>query len=289
MKLTLESIILVTGGAGFIGSHLCELLINAGYKHVISLDDYSTGSIENHIEGVRYLTGSTINIEKIIDFVPDIVFHLGEYSRVEKSFHDLTNVWDSNVFGTFNVLRFCVKCSAKLVYAGSSTKFADNGIGPNQSPYGWTKSSNIGLIKNFGEWYSLNYTIAYFYNAYGNREIHSGAYATVIGIFSRQSRTNENLTVVSPGTQLRNFTHVSDIVAGLKLVGELGEGDGYGIGNDKSWSIIDVAQLFGGKIKMLPERDGNRMDADLVVTKTKALGWEAKIDLATYVASLNKT
>jgi UDP-glucose 4-epimerase len=286
-KLTLESMVLVTGGAGFIGSHLCELLVNAGYKNVFSLDNYSTGHIANHVPGVSYLTGSTTDIEKIVDFSPDLVFHLGEYSRVERSFLDLDTVWESNARGTFNVLRFCVNRSAKLVYAGSSTKFADDGLGPSQSPYGWTKASNTRLIESFSKWFSLSYAIVYFYNAYGGREIAAGDYATVIGIFSRQARDGESLKVVSPGTQERNFTHVNDIVNGLKLVGEAGEGDGYGIGHDKSWSVLQVAQLYGKEIEMLPARIGNRMGADLVVTKTKSLGWEAKIDLADYVASLS--
>lgn len=286
-KFSLESTVLVTGGAGFIGSHLCELLVNTGYKNVFSLDNYSTGHIANHVPGVSYLTGSTTDIGKIVDFSPDLVFHLGEYSRVERSFLDLDTVWESNATGTFNVLRFCVNRSAKLVYAGSSTKFADDGLGPSQSPYGWTKASNTGLIENFSKWFSLSYAIVYFYNVYGGREITTGDYATVIGIFSRQAGDGESLKVVSPGTQERNFTHVDDIVNGLKLVGEAGEGDGYGIGHDKSWSVLQVAQLFGKEIEMLPARIGNRMGADLVVTKTKSLGWEAKIDLADYVASLS--
>ena len=287
VDFSVDSKILVTGGAGFIGSHLCELLINSGYINVFSLDNYSTGREENHIAGVTYLHGDTASIDSLVNFSPDLVFHLGEYSRVERSFLDLDKVWESNSLGTFKVLQFCVKHAAKLVYAGSSTKFADHGLGPTQSPYGWTKSSNTGLIKSFGDWYGLKHAIVYFYNAYGGRELDVGDYATVIGIFSRQMREGKSLKVVRPGTQLRNFTHVEDIVSGLKLVGELGVGDGYGIGHDKSWSVLDAANLFGSEIEMLAERNGNRMGADLVVTKTKALGWKAEIDLSDYVVSLN--
>jgi len=287
VSLRLDSIILVTGGAGFIGSHLCELLINTGYKNIFSLDNYSTGTTNNHVEGVTYIEGSTKDIEKLIDFSPDLVFHLGEYSRVERSFFDIEHVWENNVFGTYAVLQFCINRSAKILYSGSSTKFADGGLGPTQSPYAWTKSSNTSLIKNYARWFGLKYSIVYFYNAYGGREINEGDYATVIGIFTSLAKQGKNLQVVSPGTQLRNFTHVDDIVSGLKLVGELGEGDGYGIGHDKSWSVLEVANLFNRKIEMLPERPGNRMDADLIVEKTKSLGWDAKINLDDYIAALN--
>ncbi len=286
MNLTLESKILVTGGAGFIGSHLCESLVRDGSRNVYSLDNYSTGSEANHVNGVKYLKGDTQNISDIVDFSPDIIFHLGEYSRVEKSFFELDKVWSSNTTGTYNVLKFCINNNSKLVYAGSSTKFSSDGVGSHQSPYAWTKASNTDLVKSFGRWFSLEYAIVYFYNAYGGREIQSGDYATLIGIFTKQARLGENLSVVSPGTQLRNFTHVEDIVSALKKIGENGKGDGYGIGHDKSWSVLQVAQLFGGKIKMMAARSGNRMDSALIVDKTKSLGWEAKIDLADYVASL---
>lgn len=138
--------ILVTGGAGFIGSHLCDKLAQENINNVFSLDNYSTGLKENHVDNVIYIEGEVENIEKLVNFKPDIIYHLGEYSRVEQSFDDIEKVWKSNKDGIFAVLQFCRKTKAKLVYAGSSTKFGDGGLGRSQSPYAWTKASNTELV-----------------------------------------------------------------------------------------------------------------------------------------------
>ena len=278
--------VLVTGGAGFIGSHLCEELISKGGYEVFSLDNYSTGSELNHVDGVVYLKGSTVDIEDLVDFHPDYIYHLGEYSRVEQSFDDIEKVYSFNKLGTFAVLQFCRKSGSKLIYAGSSTKFGDGGLGRSQTPYGWTKASNTELVENFGAWFDVPYAIVYFYNAYGPREIASGKYATLIALLAEKMRKGEPLTVVSPGTQHRNFTHVKDIVAGLILVGENAEGDEFGIGNDQSYSILDVANLYGGVIEMLPERRGNRKTAEVMTEKTKSLGWECQHSLEDYIENI---
>jgi UDP-glucose 4-epimerase len=274
--------ILITGGAGFIGSHLCEKLLENNH-HVCSLDNYSTGTIDNHINGASYIKGDTKNIEKLIKFKPDIIYHLGEYSRVEQSFEDIEIVWKSNKDGMFAVLEFCRKYKSKLVYAGSSTKFGDGGLGRNGSPYAWSKASNTELVENYADWFDIEYAIAYFYNVYGGREISSGKYATLIGMFKEKYKNNEALTVVSPGTQLRNFTHVNDIIAGIILVGEKGSGDNYGIGCAESHSILEIAEAFGLKIEMLPERKGNRMSAKVVCDKTKELGWREEVQIMNHI------
>lgn len=280
--------VLVTGGAGFIGSHLCEKLVEDPTNDVFSLDNYSTGSKDNHIKGVHYIEGHTKEIYDLIDFHVDIIFHLGEYSRVEQSFEDIDIVWDSNKNGTFAVLKFCREFECRLIYAGSSTKFGDGGMGRNQSPYGWTKSTNTELTINFGEWFGIDYAIVYFYNAYGPREIKNGKYATLIAKFSEKMLRDEDLTVVSPGSQKRNFTHVYDIVSGLLLVGKYGHGDNYGIGHPDAYSVIEIAKMFDGKIKMLPKRDGNRMTAEVVTKKTEELNWQPKHDIKEYIKSLKK-
>ena len=274
--------ILVTGGAGFIGSHLCEKLADDG-NEVISLDNYSTGSEKNHIDEVVYIKGETTNIDKLITFSPDIIYHLGEYSRVEQSFDDIEKVWSSNKDGIFAVLQFCRKTKAKLIYAGSSTKFGDGGLGRSQSPYAWTKSSNTELVENYGNWFGIKYAITYFYNVYGGREISTGKYATLIALFKEKYKNREPLTVVSPGTQLRNFTHIEDIISGLVLVGKKGRGDNYGIGCSQSFSILDIAKMFGSEIEFLPERKGNRMSASVVCDKTKSLGWEESYSIENYI------
>ena len=279
---------LVTGAAGFIGSHLVEALAAAGNNRVICLDTYFTGSRDNHVAGVEYVEGHTKNIADLCPVAPDIVFHLGEYSRVEQSFQDMALVWDLNKAGTFGVVEYCRHHGSKLVYAGSSTKFADGGMGRDQSPYAWTKATNTELVMNYGRWFGLEFAITYFYNVYGPREITCGEYATVLGIFRSQLEAGEPLTVVSPGTQRRNFTHVDDIVSGLILVGEHGRGDEYGLGADASYSVLEIAHLFGGQIRMLPERRGNRMDAVLDASKATSLGWQAKGCVEKYIADIVK-
>ncbi len=278
--------ILVTGGAGFVGSHLCERLAKDPQNEVYSLDNYFTGSKTNHVENVTYIEGSTSDISKLVTFKPDIVFHLGEYSRVEQSFEDIELVWQYNKDGTFAVLEFIRKTKAKLVYAGSSTKFGDGRLGSNQSPYAWSKSTNTQLVQNYGEWFGINFAITYFYNVYGKREIQSGKYATLIALFKEKMRQNLPLTIVSPGTQQRNFTHIDDIVDGLVLVGENGRGDEYGIGSPEAYTVLEIAQLYGGEIQMLPERKGNRMVAEVVTEKTRMLGWQAKRNIQDYISQL---
>ncbi|PNI00918.1 NAD-dependent epimerase/dehydratase family protein [Vibrio diazotrophicus] len=280
--------ILVTGGAGFVGSHLCERLLQNPNYVVYSLDNYFTGSESNHITGVNYIKGSTVDIASLVDFTPDLVFHLGEYSRVEQSFDDIEKVWRFNKDGIFAVLEFVRQAGCKIVYAGSSTKFGDGGLGRSASPYAWTKATNTELVKNYGAWFNVPYAITYFYNVYGQREISTGKYATLVALFTEKMKQNETLTVVSPGTQRRNFTHIDDIIDGLVLVGEQGYGDEFGIGSDESFTILEVAELFGGKIEMLPERKGNRMTADVLSDKTKALGWSATRSLTDYINVLKK-
>ena len=275
--------VLVTGGAGFIGSHLCARLAEQGHR-VISLDNYFTGSKENHVAGVEYREGHTKDIGRFIPEVPDIIYHLGEYSRVEISFTEPALVWDLNSAGTFGVLEYWRKRGCKMVYAGSSTKFADGGLGRDQSPYAFTKASNSELVRNYAAWYGLPYAIAYFYNVYGPGE-RAGAYGTVVEIFRQITLNGEKLPINAPGTQRRIFTHVDDIIAGLLLVGESGEGDEFGLGSEDSYSILELAKLFQAEIEMRPEVPGNRMDAALDTTKARLLGWRARHTLPEYIAS----
>ena len=277
--------ILVIGGAGFIGSHLCEQLLKTN-KDIICLDNYSTGKKKNHIQGVEYIRGDSSQIKKKINEDFEQIYHLGEYSRVEQSFSDLDKVWKSNVVGTFEVIKYALEKNAKLIYAGSSTKYGDNGIGRMQSPYGWTKARNTELITAFSEWYGLKYATTYFYNAYGDREICDGHYATLIGLYREIMRKKNTLKIVKPGTQKRNFTHVNDIVSGIILVGEKGVGDGYGLGSNEAYSIEEVARMFGGPVEYFDERKGNRMTSELHITKAYAIGWEVKHTLRQYIEEL---
>jgi UDP-glucose 4-epimerase len=280
-----NKIILVTGGAGFIGSHLCQKLLEKGEK-VISLDNYFTGSKNNHIAGVEYRRGHTKNIERYIPEIPDIVYHLGEYSRVAKSIEEPAVVWDLNIIGTLAVVEFCRQRGCKLIYAGSSTKFAEtrpDGIeGCDLSPYTWAKAANTELVSNYGKWYSLSYATVYFSNVYGPREL-AGEYGTVVEIFKQQYLRGEPLTARAPGTQKRNYTYVDDTVKGLILVGDKGIGDGYNISSEKSYSTMEVAKLFDCKIKILPARTTSRPSTMHDTAKMKQLGWKETKSLAEYI------
>ncbi|MBL1434045.1 NAD-dependent epimerase/dehydratase family protein [Candidatus Wolfebacteria bacterium] len=280
----MSKLALVTGGAGFIGSHLCERLVSDGYT-VISLDNYFTGSKDNHVDGVEYREGHTKDIAGHVSETPDILFHLGEYSRVLTSFDDVEKVWDLNVRGTASVLNFCKDKKVRLIYAGSSTKFGefdDANDGENQSPYAYFKTTNTQLVNNYGKWFGLEYAITYFYNVYGPRE-RAGAYGTVIEIFRQKMLNKEALQVFGTGEQRRAFTHVKDTVDGLVLVGEKGSGDGHCISAKKEYSILKIAKAFGGDIEMKDALPGDRNRSKCNFEKMKALGWKASRDVLEYI------
>ncbi|MFA5831673.1 MAG: NAD-dependent epimerase/dehydratase family protein [Candidatus Paceibacterota bacterium] len=284
-----QKIILVTGGAGFIGSHLIERLVADSANRVISLDNYFTGKKANHIKGAEYRRGHTKDIEKHISETPDIIYHLGEYSRTAVSIEEPNVVFDMNTIGTIAVLEFWRKNKCKLVYAGSSTKFADkraDGIeGRDLSPYTWSKASNTELVANYGKWYELPHATVYFSNVYGPRE-NSGRYGTVIEIFKEQYLTGIPRTVRLPGTQKRIYTHVTDTINALLLIGEKGVGDGYNIASDEKHTTQEVAELFGGEMEMLPARKTSRPDSTLDLTLIKKLGWKAKHSLKEYIKEI---
>lgn len=276
--------ILVTGGAGHIGSHIIEILIKDSNNKVISLDNYFTGKLENHIDGAQYRTGHTKDIDKLIPETPDIVYHLGEYARVAPSFDDVEKVYDLNILGTFAVVNFCQKRKVgKLVYAASSTKFAIEGNGRHQNPYSFSKATNVDLINDYGRWYNLPYAICYFYNAFGPRENGIGKYATLIAKFEQTYLKGEALTVVKPGTQKRNFTYVGDLAQGIILVGEKGLGDNYALCNSKKYSVIEIAKAFGCPIKYIDGYSG-RNESDTAPTKAREeLGWNTTVDILDYI------
>ena len=290
-----KKIIIVTGGAGFIGSHLIEQLVRDKKNRVISLDNYFTGSKKNHIKGAQYRRGHTKDIARYIPEKPDIIYHLGEYSRVAASLDEPQLVWDLNIAGTFGVFEFWRKHKCKLVYAGSSTKFnapGKNGVsGRDLAPYTWAKAINTELVKNYSQWYGLKYATVYFYNVYGPRERagqFTGAYGTVIGTFKEAYLKNKALPVRRPGTQKRAFTHVADTVAGIILAGQKGQGDDYGICAKETYSILELAKMFGGKINMLPQTKTSRTSEAIDSKKIKNLGWKQKHTLKQYIQDIKK-
>ena len=210
--------ILVIGGCGFIGSNLIEKLLKQNKYNIYCLDNYFTGTINNHFDNVKYIEGNSWDIDK---FFPDIkfkiIFHFGEYSRISTSFEDINILYDSILKGTPKVLEYCLKNNTKLIYSASSSKFGNNGKDENLSPYSWMKAKMVELIKKYNKWFNLQYQIVYFYNVYGPRQIYNSKYSTAIAIFEEQKKNNQKLTVVRPGTQKRNFTHIYDVLKKYKL------------------------------------------------------------------------
>jgi UDP-glucose 4-epimerase len=277
--------ILVIGGAGFVGSNLIKKLLEQGHD-VISMDNYSTGSHDNEHKGCHYYFGTPKDLLPALENHHkklDYIFHLGEYARVEQSFEDYDKVMEYNHECFPYVLEFAKQQDAKLIYSGSSTKFAEGG-GKSMSPYAYTKAQNTELLQRYSEWFELDYAIVYFYNVYGDNEIGSGKYATVVAKFLNMVKEGQKiLPVTSPGTQLRNFTHINDIIDGLILAGFKGKGDGYGIGSDESYSILDLVDMLGVQTRLTPAKPGNRMNGQLKTEQLKELGWSPKHSLPEYI------
>ncbi len=289
MKLLTEKKILVTGGAGFIGSHLCDALRKE--NEVVSIDNYLSGKDTNHIEGVNYIKGSCKDIFKIVEgFSPDLIYHFGEYSRVESSFDDYDQVFDNNIISFKTILNFAKQNRSKLIYAGSSTKFASYENENDLSPYAWVKAKNTEHLINFSNWFGLDYAIVYFYNVYGGNEIEEGKFSTVIGKYKRlYLQGKRKLPLVKPGSQVRNFTHFSDVIRALILIGLKGKGDGYGIGADDAISMLELVKLLNCDPEYLPARRGNRSKASLNTSKTKDLGWEPEINIEDHIKNFLKS
>lgn len=286
-----KQLALVTGGAGFVGSHLCERLVKEGYK-VISLDNYFTGTPENHVDGVEYREGHTKDIAEHVTETPDVVFHLGEYSRIAPSLTEPEKVWDMNTTGTCAVLEFWRNTKCKLVYAGSSTKFTQDErsfqvTGPDRAPYNFSKAMNSELVHNYGHWYDLGYSIAYFYNVYGPRERagqFDGGYGTVVETFRQCSLTDEKVCQINgTGEQTRAFTHVADTVSALMLIAKEGQRDEYAISAAEVCSLNDLKDMFGLTVEYNEPTKSSRSTGAEDTSKLQALGWQQYHTLKEYV------
>lgn len=279
--------VLVTGGAGFVGSNLIKsLLLNNPNLQITSLDNYFTGKIANHIRGVEYIDGNTWDASMILSNRKfDTVFHFGEYSRIVKSFDDIKFVSKSILTGTPTILQLCKEWNAKLIYSASSSKFGNEGKDENLSPYSWMKSKMVELIKNYGDWYGLQYEICYFFNVYGPNQITSGDYATVIGIFERQYNDGKKCSVVYPGTQTRDFTHINDIVSGLIKASSQNLNKEWHLRSGINVSIIEVAEMFG-EWEFVPERRGERFTSEEFPSDTEEkLNWKPQYNLKDWINS----
>ena len=259
----MKNLIIVTGGAGFVGSNLIELLLKKTKLNIISLDNYSSGKKTNHIlnSRVKYIKGDTSNISKILNkkkkFINSI-FHFGEFARIYQSFKKLNQCLDYNTIGTNSVIKFCLVNKIKLIYSATSATMGNNGRDKDLSPYAFTKQKNLELLNNLKIWFNFKFEIIYFYNVYGPRQIKKGEMATVIGIFLEHYKNNKPLPVVRPGSQTRRFTHINDTVEICYQAWKKNLSKHYSISNKKSWTILEVAKMFNTKIKYLPARKGER-------------------------------
>ena len=258
-----KNIIIITGGAGFVGSNLIKFLLKNTNYRIISIDNYSTGSKKNHIlnTNVKYLKTNTKDISKTLKLYKDkinSIFHFGEFSRIYQSFLKMNECIDSNTIGTNAVFNFCLSNKIKLIYSATSASIGNNGLDKNLSPYAFSKSKNLEMLENLKKWFKFKYEVVYFYNVYGPNQICSGSMATVIGIFENQYLKNKPLTVVKPGSQTRRFTHINDTVEACYYAWKKNKCRHYSISNKKSYSVLEVAKMFNCKIKFLPARLGER-------------------------------
>jgi UDP-glucose 4-epimerase len=291
----MKDTIIVTGGAGFIASNLIELLLKKTNFKIISLDNYSSGKESNHIKNKKiiYIRSHTKNISKTLKKYKskiNSIFHFGEFARIYQSFLKMDECINSNIIGTNEVFNFCLKNQIKLIYSATSASLGNNGFDKNLSPYAFTKAKNIEMLENLKKWYNLKFEIIYFYNVYGPRQISRGDMATVIGIFQDQFKKNKPITVVKPGTQSRRFTHVDDTVEVCYHAWKKNKCKHYSISNKKSYSIMQIAKMFGSKLKFLPARPGERYTSALTKfnLQNKVVQIFGRIKLQDYIEDVVK-
>jgi len=291
----MKNTIIVTGGAGFVGSNLISLLLKKTRFKIISIDDYSTGKKENHLsyKRVTYIKENTKNINRILKKKINkikTVFHFGEFSRIYQSFLNMNECINSNTIGSHEVFNFCLSNKIKLIYSATSASIGNKGNDKNLSPYAFTKAKNLELLENLKKWFNFKFEIVYFYNVYGPGQIKKGAMATVIGIFEEQFRKKIPLTIVKPGSQSRRFTHIHDTIEACYHAWRKNKCRHYSISHKKSYTIAEVAKMFNSEIKFLPPRKGERYASALTSMNlsNKVYKMFGKINLRDYVINIVK-
>ena len=285
-----ENIIVVTGGAGFVGTNLIKFFLKKTKYKLISIDDYSSGKKLNHIKNprVKYIKGKTINISSLIKNPKKIksVFHFGEFARIYQSFIQLSDCIDSNSVGSNAVFNFCLKNKIKLIYSATSASLGNYGNDKNLSPYAFLKSKNLELLENLKKWFSFKYEVIYFYNVYGPHQICRGKMSTVIGIFEDHYKRGRPLPIVRPGTQSRRFTHIDDTIKICYLAWKKNLCRHYSVASKKSHTLLEVAKMFKTKVKYLPKRPGERYSSALINKNlsNKMYKYFGKIKLSDYIS-----
>ena len=285
----MKEFIIVTGGCGFVGSNLIEYLLKKTKNKIISIDDYSAGLKKNQIDNkrVKYIKGDTKDISKILAKYSSnikVVFHFGEFSRIYQSFVHMDKCINSNTIGSNAVFNFCLKHKIKLIYSATSASLGNKGQDKNLSPYAFTKSKNLELLENLKKWFKFKYEVIFFYNVYGPGQIKNSKMSAVIGVFETLFEQKKPLTVVKPGNQKRDFTHIDDIVRGCYLVWKKGRQTEYMLGTKKQYKIYDIAKMFRTKIKFIPYRKGERFRSSITNDNAKNhLNYKAKIDIKDYI------
>jgi len=286
----MRNILVVTGGAGFIGSNLIGELLKFKNFQILSIDNYSSGLFKNHIKNkrVKYLKGDTKNIEVVLkSYAGKIhsIFHFGEFARIYQSFKKVNECFSSNIEGSSNVFNYALKNNIRLIYSATSASLGNKGADMNLSPYAFSKAKNLELLENLKKWFNFRYEVVYFYNVYGERQICKGDMATVVGIFEDHFLRRKKLPVVKPGTQVRRFTHVFDTVKACIFAWKENKCKHYSIASKQSYSIMELAKLFRNKIRYLPKREGERFASALTKMNlnNKIIRLSAKIRLKDYI------
>jgi len=281
--------IIITGGAGFVGTNLIKFLLNKTKYKIISIDNYSSGSKKNHVKNsrVKYFKGDTVNIFKLIKKPKEIktIFHFGEFARIYQSFLKMNECIASNSIGSNAIFNFCLKNKIKLIYSATSATLGNKGDDKNLSPYAFSKAKNLELLENLKKWFNFKYEIIYFYNVYGPHQICRGQMSTVIGIFEDHYKRKKPLPVVKPGSQTRRFTHIDDTIQVCYLAWKKNLNRHYSVTNKKSYSILEVAKMFKSKLKFLPKRAGERYASALIKRNLSNKVYQnyGKINLKNYI------